>query len=124
MMTNEETFLKERLGCDNHFRVPEGYFEQLTQQVMQQLPERQPRKSKLVTLRPWLYAAACVVVLLVMSVTLLMPQQGGTSEPAVMAVATTTTTNSQATDNQEYMDDAADYAMLDNVDIYACLMEN
>ena len=41
-MMNEETYLKENVGTRNPFQVPDGYFEQLTQQVMQQLPERQP----------------------------------------------------------------------------------
>lgn len=105
---NEETYLKETIGTRNPFQVPEGYFEQLTQQVMQQLPERKPQ-SRLVALRPWLYAAACVVVLVVMSLSLYLKPDAGEQQVAVASVEST------------YMDDAADYAMIDNSEIYACL---
>ena len=29
-MTNEEKYLKERVGQENPFRTPEGYFDQFT----------------------------------------------------------------------------------------------
>ena len=38
MEHNDELDLKKMVGNRNPFRVPEGYFEQLAQQVMQQLP--------------------------------------------------------------------------------------
>ena len=70
-MTNEEKYLKERVGQENPFRTPEGYFDQFTANIMAQLPERQPMESKSVTkkvampIRHWFYAAACVAALLV-----------------------------------------------------------
>lgn len=118
-MTNEETYLKEKVGNRNPFQVPNGYFEQFANQVMQQLPEREVKKSRIVALRPLLYAAACIVVLVVMGVTWLMPKDA--VEPAMAEVNTPLTT---APAENSYFDDAADYAMLDNVAIYACLTEN
>ena len=46
-MIEEEKHLREIVGQRNAFRVPDGYFEQLTAQVMQQLPEQQkvPKES-------------------------------------------------------------------------------
>ena len=38
-MENEEKYIREKAGRENPFRVPEGYFEQLTERVMSQLPE-------------------------------------------------------------------------------------
>jgi N-acetylmuramic acid 6-phosphate (MurNAc-6-P) etherase len=117
-MMNEETYLKENVGTRNPFQVPDGYFEQLTQQVMQQLPERQQHRSRLVALRPWLYAAACVVALFVLGTTYHF--NTAAEEPAALAATTIAT----ADNNDAEFDAAADYAMIDNVDIYACLTDN
>lgn len=126
-MNYEEQELQERFGKGNPFRVPEGYFVQLTDRVMAQLPEREQQaeqitladrrpKSRLVALRPWLYAAACIVAAVVMGLTF-----HHSHEPAdEQTVASTTVTNTES----EYIDDAADYAMLDNAEIYAYLAEN
>lgn len=50
------------LGKKNPFIVPDGYFEQLTSNIMDQLPDKEPEKVVRVTLmdkvRPWLYMAA------------------------------------------------------------------
>jgi hypothetical protein len=40
---NEEMYIQEKVGKQNPFRVPEGYFDNLTAQVMQNLPE-QPKQ--------------------------------------------------------------------------------
>lgn len=117
-MNNEETYLKETIGTRNPFQVPDGYFEQLTQQVMQQLPERKPQRSRLVALRPWLYAAACVVALFVLGTTTYHFRQQPADEPAPLA------SSAVSPADNSYIDAAADYAMIDNVDIYACLTEN
>ena len=139
-MSNEELYLKEKVGTANHFTVPEGYFEQLTEKIMQQLPEETPQQLSeeqpvaatiplttperrgngnggqqpglLLRLRPWLYAAACIAAVMVMVLTVYFRQSN--SEPTVAA----------ATVDSEYMEEAADYAMLDNMDIYACLSDN
>ena len=52
----------EHLKGNNPFKVPEGYFENFTSQIMSQLPEKTyepPKKvAKLDRIRPWLYMAA------------------------------------------------------------------
>ena len=125
-MNYEEKEIQERFGKGNPFRVPEGSFDQLTDRVMAQLPEREQQaeqislsdrhpKSRLVALRPWLYAAACTVAVVVMGLTFY-------SHDAVeeQPLASTSITNTES----QYIDDAADYVMLDNAEIYACLAEN
>ncbi len=116
-MELEENYILERAGRENHFRVPEGYFEQLPQRVVSQLPERSS-KSRLVSLRLWHYAAACVVAVFVMGVTFLFLKD---SEAQKVQVAKTTI---NVMNDNSYIDEAADYAMIDNVEIYACLAEN
>ena len=113
-MNNEELFLNEQMPKHNPFRVPEGYFDNFASQVMASLPERaavKPR-AKIVALRPWMYAAACLLVI-VMSVAVYFSNiTADTQDAAIMAASDT------------YIDEAVDYAMIDNEDIYALLAEN
>lgn len=135
MEHNDELYLKKTVGNRNPFRVPEGYFEQFTDQLMQQLPEREDTVAKQLDiaqkhvsqtlarrtlLRPLLYAAACTALALMLGVSYYFMQSTAPSnEPAPIAVVATT----PATD-YSYYEEAADYAMLDNTEIYACLSES
>ena len=113
-MTNEELYLKERVGQKNPFRTPEGYFDQFTANIMAQLPERQPMESKPVAkkvampIRHWFYAAACVAALVVTAVSFHFHEVDAPRQVAA---------------SERYIDEAADYAMLDNMDIYQLLAE-
>lgn len=132
-MENEEKYIREKAGRENHFRVPEGYFEQLTERVMSQLPEHakvtplsepakmaamsEPqRKSHKVKFRLWYYAAACIAAIAVMGITYQYHQEGADEQPVVAAVETNT--------ENSYIDEVADYAMLDNSEIYAYLADD
>lgn len=116
-MTNEEKYLRERVGQKNPFRTPEGYFDQFTANMMAQLPERslkvedhQPVAKKVaMPLRHWFYAAACVAALVVTAFSFHFHAASDT--PQQVAVS------------ENYIDEAADYAMLDNMDIYQLLAE-
>ncbi|MCC8096776.1 MAG: hypothetical protein LIP05_16495 [Tannerellaceae bacterium] len=59
-MKKELNSLKE-IKKENPFRVPDGYMEGLTYQIMSQLPEKSIKEAKQVSLlervRPWLYMA-------------------------------------------------------------------
>ena len=106
-MMNEEQYIKSRMGGKNPFQVPEGYFDSLTTKVMQRLPE-QPKRSLTVRLRPWMYAAACVVAVLFTTIVYFYPSADTQQQMATAII-------------DSYIDDAADYMMADNLDIYACL---
>ena len=116
-MTNEEKYLRERVGQKNPFRTPEGYFDQFTANIMAQLPEKpltavpqQPVAKKVaMPIRHWFYAAACVAALLVTAFSFHF--HGADNVQQHVAVSET------------YIDEAADYAMLDNSDIYQLLAE-
>ena len=126
-MENEERYIKEKIGDKSPFRVPEDYFDQLASRVMSQLPEQQElskksmqqprRQARLVALRPWLYAAACVIAIVVLTLTLHFHQR--VAEPLEQPMAAVSTPV-----DDEYIDDVADYVMLDNKEIYAYLAEN
>ena len=108
---NEETYLKETVGTRNAFQVPDGYFEQLTQRVIQQLPERQQSRSRLVALRPWIYSAAASLLIALAGVTFYFQQQDAESQELTANV------------DASYIDEAVDYALIDNTEIYAYLAE-
>jgi hypothetical protein len=63
-MKEEDKILK-KIGTDNPFTVPEGYFENLTSQVMNQLPEQKKQDFQIKKpttrwdrIKPWTYMAA------------------------------------------------------------------
>lgn len=115
MITNEEKYIKSQQADMSPFKVPEGYFEQLTSRVMDGLPtEQAPRQSKPRLLRPWLYAAACSAVLVV-AITYLHQDKENYRQPQAERIVV-------ANNNDSYFEDAADYAMVDNQDIYAFLI--
>lgn len=121
-MTNEEIYLREVMGSENHFRVPDGYFDSLPSQIMAMLPEKEEqqlkpkdtKRARIISMRPWLYAAASAVIAVGFFALWNSDFTGGTSQPQPQQVATAATSDS-------YLDEAADYAMFDNQDIYACL---
>ena len=110
-MMNEELYIKSRIGNKNPFCVPDGYFDSLTAEVMQKLPEQPKKKGLVVRLRPWMYAAACTVAVL-FTATIYFFAPENVNQPQVAAVESATDT---------YVEDMADYVMADNIDIYACL---
>jgi hypothetical protein len=59
---NEKIKQWDKLGDKNPFKVPEGYFEGLTAQIMSRLPKKTNEETKVVSLwertKPWLYMAA------------------------------------------------------------------
>ena len=119
-----DIFDKEQLK-QNPFRVPEGYFDTLTSQIMAKVEAEgveardiktgKEKRAKVVWLRPVLYAAASVCALFISVVAYQSYSEQGVAAPAQNVVAN----NQMMMDS--YFDEAADYVMLDNQDIYACL---
>ena len=121
----EEKYLIEKVGRENPFRVPEGYFDTLSSQIMakveaegvapRDIKTAKEKRAKTLWLRPVLYAAASVCALFISVVAYQSHSDQGVAAPAQNVVAN----NQMMMD--EYFDEAADYVMLDNQDIYACL---
>ncbi|MDO5446479.1 MAG: hypothetical protein Q4F34_01710 [Prevotellaceae bacterium] len=108
-MTEQE--LEKLCSKENPFRVPEGYFEDFQQQMMEKIAAT-PKKARMVWLRPLLAAAACVCVA-VFALSLIFSQK--VEEQASVAQVEEV--------SDQYMNEAMDYAMIDNGDLYACMME-
>jgi len=124
---NEEEYLRKKMGSHNPFSVPEGYFENLTEQVMSRLPEQadapvsKPVRTTVIRqLRPWLYAAASLFVAVFIAANIFNSKQAD-QQPARHAVAQIEQ-QSYGYYSDNYIDEEADYAMIDNQEIYACLL--
>lgn len=64
-MGKEDNILR-KVGTQNPFRVPEHYFEDFTQELMNKLPEKEPMQYLLEPtlwqrVKPWVYMAAMFV---------------------------------------------------------------
>ena len=125
---NEEKYIEEKVGKRNPFLVPDGYFDSFADRLMQQLPEQPLREvaaseerqpARMVRMRRWLYAAACAVVLIVSAwVWQSLPETSAVKQPVAQVAA------QQEPTSDASFDEAADYLMLDNQDIYVYLAEN
>ena len=121
-MSKEEKIIQRKLGRESHFTVPDNYFDQLTQQVMERLPEPETKVIPFVT--PWhkfraMAVAACSLIAVFGVGYYLLVTTPSSSHSHSMIVFDADENNSSYA-----WEEAADYAMLDNNDIYASLMES
>lgn len=133
-MIKEEQILKSRYGTQSSFRVPEGYFDELASRVMASVPESQPAldmqsesASQGARIVPTWRRAVVRKVAVIAGVVLLL---GGasigigtslSSRQAGKSVASLGWSSVMHSEDSSF-DEAADYAMLDNQDIYASLL--
>lgn len=125
-MTREENILKERFGKENLFKVPEGYFNHLTERIMENLPEQEVRVIDIRS-RQTLWqklplrkiAAAVAVVALLGGGSFWALQHEGDSK----MVAHAKQHEQKAVSSEDAaFNEMADYAMIDNETIYASLI--
>lgn len=126
-MMKEEIILKEKFGTENHFTVPDGYFDSFANQLMEQLPETNehqviemhaPSLWRRLPLRK-IAAAASIAIVLGGSSLYIAHQQSSDKEAIAKDVSQHT---SSSTTEYGSFDEMADYTMMDNQDIYASLV--
>lgn len=119
---NEEIDIMKRFGNQNHFSVPEGYFDRLTEQVMERLPERELHLVKKAPLwrryRVAFVAAACT--LFAFFGVGIYRQLSFADKPASTRLSAD---NSYVSSESYTFDEMADYAMIDSDVIYASLSD-
>ncbi len=126
MTVQEDNFLVENFGRERHFSVPNDYFAQFHKQMMEQVraeaaADDSPANVVTMRRRPvWrtvISAAACVAAVAVMAGAYLHENQptdgGAASAPSV----------AKAQGGGDAIDQAADYMMLDETDLYAYMSE-
>ena len=82
----------EEIGNKNPFKVPENYFENLTDRILSQLPERIDESPKKISLwarfQPWIYMAAMFCgIALMLNLINRSPQQPVSQELNLMSSA-------------------------------------
>ncbi len=123
----DEKYLEEQFGKEAPFSVPEHYFEDFTSRLMARLPEQAtvsaaPVQKNRPVGRRWLVAAAAALVgLMAGGAAVWFSAEEAPQSVARTAPVETTTTESAYGGS---FDELADYAMLDNEDIYAYVSSN
>jgi hypothetical protein len=122
----EEDILKEKYGTENPFKVPEGYFEQFTANLMNQLPEQlETKKRKISSLNLWRIriagyaAAACMAGVMLVGISSYLKHQQHT----IKLNHTEQHAEQYTFSEEEYIDDALDYALVSNQEIASYLTE-
>lgn len=121
-MREEDDILK-KIGTGNAFKVPEGYFEHLTSEVMDKLPEKAkvPVEDKQPTLKvrlkPLLYMAAMFI-----GAALIIRVASVTHETTGGEVAVTNVVDTESV-SDEYIDAVLDRSMLDDYSLYVYLSD-
>lgn len=115
--------MKRKLDIQEHFIVPEGYFDNITEQIMDKLPEQDFQPMKIQRRKAYLpkvsAAAAAVMLLLIATTSIFLKQQSATdSNSQVSDIAEIDPVNGRYT-----VEDAADCAMIDKLTIYEMITE-
>lgn len=120
----EEDNILRKVGTGNSFKAPEGYFENLTSEVMNKLPEREKPASDTgrepttwEIVKPWTYMAAMFI-----GAALIIRVASGNHQPAIDEVAATEVTDSGNISDQ-YINAALDGSMMDDYSLYVYLSD-
>lgn len=128
-MINEEKILSSCLGKDNHFKVPEGYFDHLMEQVMGQLPEQeaqvidiQRHTSAIRWHTPAIRRiAAAVAVVALLGGGIFMTVRHQPTHTSSMAQTGEVQVKQVGSEDAAF-EEMANYTMMDNETIYASLI--
>lgn len=119
----EEDGILKKVGKDNAFKVPDGYFENLTSVVMDKLPEHKKpafevkEPTRWDKLKPLFYMAAMFIgAALIIRVATVSFKPDITEMAAVEAVAADS-------DSDEYIDAVLDASMMDDYSLYVFLTD-
>lgn len=119
----EDTELKKKIGKENPFKVPEGYFENIVPEIMKQLPEAEAQESMEITMwervKPWVYMVAMFCGLM-FGLRVMMMDKPVNKE---MNTDNVSMTDSVQGIPDEYIDPILDQAMMDDYTLYMYLTD-
>lgn len=129
MNSMEDKNLKDICGKTNPFKVPEGYFEQFTQQMMDKLPEKehtihieQPTTTWQ-RIKPWLYLAAMFCGIMAGARYVLSPSASEVSEHSPIASKNGAVELQEQSYSEEYLEDALMNSHMDDYSVYCYLTD-
>lgn len=119
-MDRETEILEKKFGKAQPFKVPDGYFDGFVNDLMEKLPEDEARviemrPSKWRLYRPIAVAAASICVA-IFSVGMYLHSSDNPSNE--------TFAQEQSSSSYSAIDEAVDYTMMDNLDMYAYMSEH
>ena len=121
-MKEEDNILK-KVGTENAFHVPEGYFENFTSELMNRLPEKeklafeQKEPTMWERVKPWAYMAAMFVG------AALIIRVASSDRKSVADIDVAATEIETEVISDEMIDMALDRAMLDDYSLYVYLSD-
>lgn len=140
-MMNEEKKINDIFGKENHFKVPEGYFDNFAEQMMAKIPmqefdspeetdkNRLENKAKFIHLSLWRrlplrkIAAVLAVTAMLGGGVLYQLQQAEKKHHSLAHNETSAIESSHVTDGEDdAFEQMADYTMMDTQDFYAQLV--
>ncbi len=140
-MMNEEKKINDIFGKENHFKVPESYFDNFAEQMMAKIPmqefdspeetykNRQENKAKFIHLSIWRrlplrkIAAVLAVTAMLGGGVLYQLQQAEKKHHSLAHNETSAIESSHVTDGEDAaFEQMADYTMMDTQDFYAQLV--
>lgn len=129
-MKKKEEAIRKICGGDNPFKVPEGYFQNFTRNLMDKIPERQAievvaiRKKPVHRLRTIWYAAASFTAVAILGCALYLSLTPS-ADTFSMNEALMEGSSSFASlfYDEEQIEEALDYALVNNEDIIYYLSE-
>ncbi len=119
-MKEEDNILK-KIGTENAFHVPDGYFENIASEIMDRLPEKEKLafgKKEATTwdrVKPWVYMAAMFV-----GAALIIRVASSDRTPA----ATDRMAADETETEMEYINMAMENSMLDDYSLYVYLADS
>lgn len=117
----EEKYLIKKCGKENPFKTPEGYFENFTRNIMEQLPEKEiqavPETTLWHRIRPWMYMAAMFCGLM-FGARLFLHDTETTQEESASSLQLFSSTLPD-----EYIDPIVDQTMMDDYTLYQYLTD-
>lgn len=114
-----------RTKCDaESYLVPEGYFDSLCDRVMSQLPDQQTARHRRLIPRKWRMAIAAVMVGVVAGSTFLFLSQNSNDVSTVGIVELEAMDEDGYYYDEDYVDEAMEYAVVNNHEIVAYLADN
>ena len=119
----EEDKLLKKVGTDNPFTVPEGYFENLTSELMNKLPEQEKsdfqikEPSRWDRVKPWAYMAAMFA-----GAALIINVASRNPNPFDDGASTVAETQTEYI-SDEQLDYALTHAMFDDYSLYVYLSD-
>lgn len=122
----EEDIIRKKFGKNEPFTVPENYFADFAERLMNELPEKNAPvenkpAAKVRHLRYWLATAAVLCSVAVTGAWVYLRQASASRTP-VASVAVEHDLNVAPETESVYMEDMLDYAMVDNSEIAMYLM--